>query len=137
MAKKKPTYKNITPASTSFDLSSLIFVVVLLVPLFIFCSISFYRNVPWLKKNHLLEDIVSKSGGKLRPHHNLGASYSIMGLNEKAIGLYLKAIELDPEGPEPYTNIGAEYSKMGNHQKGIEYLKIGLEKKEDNRKSVV
>jgi tetratricopeptide (TPR) repeat protein len=86
-------------------------------------SIATYkRNMIWRDDLVLWSDNVQKSPSKARPHYNLGSSYLLRGLTEKAILEFRDAIQIDPGYSDAYLNLGVAYASIGAEEKAMEAL---------------
>jgi Tfp pilus assembly protein PilF len=86
-------------------------------------SIATYkRNMIWRDDLVLWSDNVQKSPLKARPHYNLGSSYLLRGLTEKAIREFRDAIQIDPGYSDAYLNLGVAYASIGAEEKAMEAL---------------
>ncbi len=86
-------------------------------------SIATYkRNMIWRDDLVLWTDNVQKSPSKARPHYNLGSSYFLRGLTEKAIREFRDAIQIDPGYSDAYLNLGVAYASIGAEEKAMEAL---------------
>jgi tetratricopeptide (TPR) repeat protein len=85
----------------------------------ILCGATYKRNIVWKSTVTLWEDVVSKSPGKVRPHFNLGTTYSDAGQTEKAIEQLVLTLNLDPGHVKAYNNLGNAYISKGLTAKAI------------------
>jgi hypothetical protein len=78
-------------AETKLALAAGVSVVVVFLGIF-----TYARNNVWRSEISLWSDVVSKSPGKARGHHNLAVAYDRKGKYEKAVDSFDMAITLDP-----------------------------------------
>jgi tetratricopeptide (TPR) repeat protein len=70
------------------------------------------RNKVWKDDYTLLQDIISKSPNKARPHVNLGSLYMDRAQWDKALPYFSKAIEINPGFFDAYNNRAAAWFNM-------------------------
>jgi Flp pilus assembly protein TadD len=81
---------------------------------------TYARNTLWKDKVSLWEDVLRKSPSSTRAYNNLGLAYNEKGLQERAIGMYLKAIAINPDFSLAYSNLGVAYAGIGRREAAIE-----------------
>ncbi len=91
-------------------------------------SITTYkRNLIWTDDLELWSDNVKKSPSKARPHYNLGSSYLLRGLTDKAIREFRDAIQIDPGYSDAYLNLGVAYASIGAEEKAMAVLRKAIQ----------
>ena len=80
---------------------------------------TFARNHAWQSRIQLWTDVVEKAPHNPRGYGNLGLAYSAGGEYDRAIDLYLKAIDLKTDYPAFYSDLGNAYSRKGERQKAL------------------
>lgn len=89
-------------------------IIPLLVVSVLLLSVAAYaRNGVWYDEVRMWSDVVKKSPWKARPHNNLGLAFDNLGLIDKAVSEYQKAVSLEPRFEEAYYNLGVVYYKQG------------------------
>lgn len=58
---------------------------------------------------------------------NLGQNYLLLGMYDKAAGIYEPLLAKSPSFPEPYFNYGLVQDKLGNREKALESMKKALD----------
>lgn len=85
---------------------------------------TYLRNFVFRTPISLWYDVVQKSPNLARAHANLGKHYMDRGLNLEAKREMTKALEIDPNMPEPLVNLGQLYlNEFGMKDKAISLLK--------------
>jgi len=97
----------------------------------ILSGMAYLRNAVWENRQTLWQDVIKKSPNKARPYNNLAIYYDEVKEHEKAIGLYKKAIELDPESSAHFINLGSSYGQTGAFDKALQYTLQGIQLKDD------
>jgi len=99
-------------------------------------SIATYkRNSIWKDDLVLWSDNVQKSPSKARPHYNLGSSYLLRGMTDKAIQEYQEAIQMDSAYADAYLNLGVAYASKGEEEKAMAALHKAIQFKPDDSES--
>jgi Tfp pilus assembly protein PilF len=83
---------------------------------------TYKRNFIWRDDLVLWSDNVKKSPSKARPHYNMGNSYLLRGLTDKAIQEFWNVIEIDPRYPDAYLSLGVAYALTGAEEKSMAAL---------------
>jgi len=94
--------------------------------------VSFARNEVWRSDLSLWQDVVDKSPGRSRPHHNLARAYEQHGILAGAEREYLAALKLDPTNSESYTNLGVVYRREGRLAEAVEAQRRAMRYGEQN-----
>lgn len=89
-------------------------------------SISLVRNAVWHDHVTLSEDVIEKSPAKTRPHIELGADYTNLGMFDKAAREYSIAISIDPKDPLAHYNLANLYYSYGYLDHAIEQYQAVL-----------
>jgi len=92
-----------------------------------FSIATYKRNLIWRDDLVLWSDNVKKSPSKARPHYNLGSSYLLRGLTDKAIREFLDAIQIDPGYSDAYLNLGVAYASIGVEEKAMAVLNKAIQ----------
>jgi tetratricopeptide (TPR) repeat protein len=87
-----------------------------------FSVLTIVRNSVWKDEISLWEDTLKKSPQKARPHVQLGSSYGERGRHDKALPLFLRAVELDPEYANAYYNLGVYHLERNQLDAAVENL---------------
>lgn len=85
---------------------------------------TYERNTVWQSEIRLWEDTVSKTPGNPRARYELGVSYDLAGMTDKAIEEYKTALRLYPEYVYAHINLGIAQSEKGRLDKAIEHFLI-------------
>jgi Tfp pilus assembly protein PilF len=101
----------------------------------IFSVATYKRNMIWRDDLLLWSDNVKKSPAKARPHYNLGNSYLIRGMTDKAIQELKDAIQIDPAYADAYLNLGVAYASIGEEGKAMAALHKAIQFKPDDSES--
>jgi hypothetical protein len=88
---------------------------------------TFTQNKVWANPITFYENILNVAKGNGRVFNNLGMAYSEAGDGEKAIAMYLRAIEYKDAYPQVRHNLAEEYMKRGQLPEAIAQLKRALE----------
>lgn len=88
---------------------------------------TYKRNLIWKDDLVLWSDNVKKSPAKARPHYNLGNSYFLRGMTDKAILEFRDAIQIDPGYSDAYLNLGVAYASLGADEKAMEFLNKAIQ----------
>ena len=100
-----------------------------------FSVATYNRNMIWRDDLLLWSDNVKKSPGKGRPHYNLGNSYYLRGMTNKAIQEFQEAIQVDSGYADAYLNLGVAYASIGEEEKAIASLRKAVELKPGDSES--
>lgn len=76
---------------------------------------SYSRNILWTNYVMLWSDTTAKSPNKSRAHFNLGHSYIVGGMFDKAETPLLRAIQIEPDYVDANYNLGLAYYSMKNN----------------------
>jgi Tfp pilus assembly protein PilF len=96
---------------------------------------TYKRNLTWRDDLALWSDNVKKSPSKARPHYNLGSSYLLRGLTDKAIREFRDAIQIDPSYSDAYLNLGVAYASIGAEERAMAALHKAIELKPGDSES--
>jgi len=88
---------------------------------------TYERNKVWKDELTLWSDVVMKSPEKARPHINRGNAYAVMGISDKALDDYSKAIHLDPYDALAFYNRGVYFKEMGELDKALSDLNKAIQ----------
>ncbi|MDO8738193.1 tetratricopeptide repeat protein, partial [Candidatus Deferrimicrobium sp.] len=88
---------------------------------------TYRRNMIWRDDLVLWSDNVKKSPAKARPHYNLGNSYFLRGMTDKAIGEFQDAIQIDSGYSDAYLNLGVAYASIGAGEKAMSALQKAIQ----------
>ena len=94
-------------------------VIVLLILVACYSSLTYARNFIWKDEITLWNDTVRKSPQAPRPYIILGLAYGDKGDYDKAISNYNKAIQLIPNNAHPYNGRGLAYAAKGDYDQAI------------------
>lgn len=86
-----------------------IYILVMSLIVGVFSVLTYQRNQLWSNAEKFMEDTVSRSPNKARPHNNLGFFYYRQGKFQKAECEYKKTLELDPGYYIAAYNLGMVY----------------------------
>lgn len=100
-----------------------------------FSVATYKRNMIWRDDLVLWSDNVKKSPGKARPHYNLGNSYYLRGMTNKAIQEFQEAIQMDSVYADAYLNLGVAYASIGEEEKAMAALHKAIQFKPDDSES--
>jgi tetratricopeptide (TPR) repeat protein len=103
----------------------------LLLTVILMASAAYTRNSVWQSETSLWEDVVKKSPQKARGHLNLGSTYFVTGLIDKAMKHYKTALLLEPGNAVAYNNLGLAYKSKGQTGKALEQYKLALKFRPD------
>jgi hypothetical protein len=92
----------------------------------VYCGWSVKRVYDWRTAIGFYEQLVKRSPS-YRVVNNLGMEYADKGRHDKAEGIYLKAIEMDPRNPVGYHNLAGTYRDTGRVDQAIETFKKAIE----------
>jgi len=87
---------------------------------------TYQRNAIWKDPVTFWRDCVKKSGGKARPHNNLGLALYKQGYIDEAVGTYGKALRINPAYPRAHNNLGAAMTAKGNFEKAVKHYSLAL-----------
>jgi tetratricopeptide (TPR) repeat protein len=93
---------------------------------------AYARNMVWLDKVTLWEDVVKKSPYKVRPHYNLGEAYQNQGRLDEAVREYRTTINLNPTLVEPHYNLGLAYQTQGHLDEAVREYQTAIRLKPDH-----
>lgn len=96
--------------------------------------LTYQRNKVWKDDYTLLQDIISKSPNKARPHVNLGSLYMDRAQWDKALPYFSKAIEINPGFFDAYNNRAAAWYNMQQWANSIADYSKALEIKPESAK---
>jgi tetratricopeptide (TPR) repeat protein len=107
-------------------------VVILIILVLSYGAGTVYRNSVWQDGMSLWSDAVAKSPESSHAHTNMGTEYARRGMNEEAIGNFLKALRLSgSDGGEDTANIhynlGTVYQKMGREDMAVREYQAVIE----------
>jgi tetratricopeptide (TPR) repeat protein len=88
---------------------------------------TYKRNMIWRDDLVLWSDNVKKSPAKARPHYNLGNSYFLRGMTDKAILEFQDAIQIDSGYSDAYLNLGVAYASIGAEEKAMPALQMAIQ----------
>jgi protein O-mannosyl-transferase len=97
------------------------YAVVMVLLIFLFCYLTFQRNLLWSSPIKLWQDTASKSPKKPRVITNLAGEYINRKQYDKAIPLLEKAIVIDSTHAKAYFNLASIYGNQGHLQKALNY----------------
>jgi tetratricopeptide (TPR) repeat protein len=104
-----------------------VFLVSLVLLISVFAGLTISRNNVWKDGITFWTDVTEKSPLKPRGYNNLGAAYADKGELKNALGVYMKALELEPESTETLVNVGNVMSDMGNMRGAVAMYQRALE----------
>ncbi|HZW61882.1 MAG TPA: tetratricopeptide repeat protein [Candidatus Babeliales bacterium] len=81
------------------------------------------RNKVWHSGLAFWGNILQNAPGKARAYNNYGAALSQHQKFKEAIPYFQKAIDLDPNYPDPYNNIAIAYGVIGSSDHALQALK--------------
>ena len=93
----------------------------LLLIIIIFSAVNFYHSAHYKDRFAFWHNAVVTSPHSPLPQPNLGAMYWLKGDMEKAEGLFLKSLELNPEEIMAHNNLGLIYMNRRRFEKAEEY----------------
>lgn len=82
---------------------------------FVLAGATYARNEVWSSELTLWGDVVAKSPGKARPHHNLALAFFSDKRYGEALVHVTKAVQLDPAAPYPRNLMGSILGLKGNY----------------------
>ncbi len=85
------------------------------------------RNQVWHRPDTLWMDAAAKAPNEARPYNNLGFTYIGKGDPSRAVGLFLRAIQVDPLHASSYNNLGHAYMQLGEPAAAERYLKLAIQ----------
>lgn len=88
---------------------------------------TYQRAAVWGDDIALWHDVVSKSPGKARSHHNLGVMLRNKNQYKEAIPHFKEAVRLDPKYVEALQNLGAALLKTGSPETALTYFTKAIE----------
>lgn len=112
---------------SSFKQNNKIIPAVLALITLIYAGATFERNKVWKDELSLWKDSVSKSPEKFRPNYNAAEAYKKAGNHSAALGLYLKAYEINPNSYGVCNNIANIYSAEKDYNNAEKYYMKALE----------
>jgi Flp pilus assembly protein TadD len=102
--------------------------VILISGLIVLTFWTYDRNKTWCDKVYFWRDCLQKNRTDFRVYNNLGKALEEKGEVEVAIGMYEKAISVNPKHPRPYNNLGVALMNRGKIDEASEVLHKALEK---------
>ncbi len=87
---------------------------------------SWNRTAVWKNQLSLWEDSASKSDNNAKAVYNLGIYYEKAGMDEKAYGMFVKAIKINSGYAAPYAGIGKYLASRGKLKESEFYLKKSI-----------
>ena len=93
---------------------------------------TYERNDTWCDKVYFWRDCLQKNSTDYRVYNNLGKALEERGDVEVAIGMFEKAILVNPEHPRPYNNLGVALLNTGDKDKAMEVLHEALKQAPEN-----
>lgn len=108
-----------------FGLSVLVLVVLML------SGATYARNMVWMSKISLWEDVVGKSPNKARPRNNLGVFYYEAGYLDKGESEFQAALKIDPGYPDAHYNLGNIYLASGRMDEALGEFQTAVKLKTD------
>jgi Flp pilus assembly protein TadD len=103
------------------------------IALIAFISIALLYSAGTMKRNHvwadslrLWTDTVEKSPGGYVPHNNLGEAYYELGMLDRAIEEFQKAIELKPGYADAHNNLGSMLGIKGQYEEAVEEFRKAI-----------
>ncbi len=85
------------------------------------------RNEDWKTPERFWQSTIAVSYNSPSAHVEAGVFYHKKGEIEKALGLFKKAIELNPRYPKAYNNLGNLYNDLGKNEEAIAIFKKAIE----------
>ncbi len=102
--------------------------VILISGLIILTYWTYDRNKTWCDKVYFWRDCLQKNRTDFRVYNNLGKALEEKGEMDVAIGMYEKAISVNPKHPRPYNNLGVALMNKGKIDEASEVLHKALVK---------
>ncbi len=91
-------------------------------------TLTFQRNMVWASDLTLWQATLEQRPDYGRVHSNVGFSYYRLDEDEKALGYFLKAKELEPDLPLIYHNLGNVYDELEEYDEAIENYLLAIDK---------
>jgi Flp pilus assembly protein TadD len=86
------------------------------------------QNKTWCDKVYFWRDCLQKNQTDFRVYNNLAKALEEKGKVDSAIGMYEKAISVNPDHPRPYNNLGIALMNRGKIDEASRVLHKALEK---------
>lgn len=99
----------------------------------VLAALTIKQNTFWKDSQTLYERALQCNPDSWRVYNNLGIEYKIAGEFDRAIGMFKKAIEIEPQG-QPYVNLGNAYAAAKEPKKAIIAYLNAIKLKPDNPK---
>ncbi len=96
--------------------------VICLLGIIVFSVLTIQQNRVWKTSVSLWSNTIEKYPNQEIAHNNLGQAYASLGLFDKAMMEYNKAISINPNYAMAYNNLGSAHGKKGEFSKAMKAL---------------